>query len=316
MKAVCISHGEDVDGLVCAAILQHLKGALPILVDYDDFTYELKKIDPSVDEIYICDLGVREAVYEEIVRVRKFASVTLVDHHSASEEILEKLRRSGIPVVYSTLDCASILLYNYFKDKLGKKAARLAVYAAISDQFEKGPIASKLLSKFDKHLTWHEALILTHALEHQNKDKIKLLLVKQLNSFRFPHEIRGVAEMALASLDVMAKLTNTLPVRASRLRRIAYVECVDENSIRTFANLLLDSMNIDLGLGYKRKGVKTINISIRGRANLKIHLGMITKRLAERCGGFGGGHKNASGAKVPEENFMNFIHALEEELEK
>jgi hypothetical protein len=35
---VCISHGEDADGITCAALLKRMKEARPILVTYDDLT--------------------------------------------------------------------------------------------------------------------------------------------------------------------------------------------------------------------------------------------------------------------------------------
>ena len=67
MNTVCISHGEDVDGLICAAYLQYLKGASPVLATYDDFEDALKNIDSSVEDLYICDLGIREDLVEEIL---------------------------------------------------------------------------------------------------------------------------------------------------------------------------------------------------------------------------------------------------------
>lgn len=315
LKSVCISHGEDVDGLVCAIYLQHLKGALPILVTYDGLKDALRKIEPSVDELYICDLGVREELYEDVIHVSSFASVTIVDHHPTSEKVLEKLRRSGVTVVYSDLDCASVLLYDHFRDELSRKAARLAVYAAISDQFDKGPIASRLLSEFDKHLMQYEALMLTHALDRQNNDEFKALIFKELKHFKFPHKMKRVPDIALAHLDYLVKLIETLPKKAERLKRIAYVEGTDKSSKGTVASLLIDSMGVDVGLCYKKKGEETVVVSLRGKSGLTLHLGEVTKKLAERYGGFGGGHNKASGAKIPQNNLMKFINDLNSELE-
>ncbi|GAI79711.1 unnamed protein product, partial [marine sediment metagenome] len=58
------------------------------------------------------------------------------------------------------------------------------------------------------------------------------------------------------------------------------------------------------------------NLSIRSKRGLPFHLGEITRRVAEKHGGFGGGHKRASGASIPRRNLKNFIRDFEEELRK
>jgi len=88
------------------------------------------------------------------------------------------------------LDSASALLYNHFRDRLTKNAARLAAYAAVSDQFEEGPIATELLTKFDKQLIQHEALILNYALHYRKDAEFKSTIVEELSRLTFPHQIR------------------------------------------------------------------------------------------------------------------------------
>jgi oligoribonuclease NrnB/cAMP/cGMP phosphodiesterase (DHH superfamily) len=240
--------------------------------------------------------------------------VTIVDHHPTSEEVLKKLNNFGIKIIYSNLDCASVLLYNLFKDKLSRESARLAAYAAISDQFDSGPLATRLISEFDKLFIQYEALILTYALDHQEKDNFKSLIFEELDKFTFPHKIKGVQETALAHLDYLVKLIRILPVRAKKLNRVAYIEGEKESSKGTIASLLIDSLGTDVGLCYKHRSDNTVNISIRAKKNFLFHLGKITKKLAERYHGFGGGHKQASGAKITQKNLMNFIHDLEKEV--
>ncbi len=311
---ICISHGEDVDGLVCAILLRQVKNAFPILVSYEDFEDKLRAIKSPLDEVFICDLGIREALCSEIIRISRFAKVTVVDHHPTSEEVLNKLKHFGIKIVYSHLDCASVLLYNLFKDKLGRNSARLAAYAAISDQFDSGPLASKIISEFDRLFIQYEALILTYALDHQEEDNFRSLIFEELNRFTFPHKIKGLPETALAHLDYLVELIRILPVRAKKLDRVAYIEGEKESSKGTIASLLIDSLGTAVGLCYKQKSDDTVNISIRAKKNFLFHLGKITKKLAEKYHGFGGGHTHASGAKIPQKNLMNFINDLEKEV--
>ncbi|MBS7653371.1 DHH family phosphoesterase, partial [Candidatus Bathyarchaeota archaeon] len=57
-----------------------------------------------------------------------------------------------------------------------------------------------------------------------------------------------------------------------------------------------------------------VNISIRGRRGIGLHLGIITREVAMKHGGFGGGHDRASGASIPRESLLRFIEDLEEAL--
>lgn len=312
-KSVCISHGEDADGLICAAYLRRLRDAPSILVTYDELPDALRSLEPPLDELYICDLNIREGLLDEILRVSGFARVTLVDHHPTAGEILEELGRSGVTVVHSSLDCAGALLYDHFRGELGREGARLAAYAAISDQFEEGPIASRLLLEFDRQFVQHEALILNHALFHSDTADFRSLVVDELSRFAFPHRIRGVEGAALAHLEHMAVLLETLPEAASRRSRLAHVEAPGEASLGAVAGLLIDAMGVDVGVCYRKNG-DALNVSIRSRRGLEFHLGELTKRLAERYGGFGGGHKRASGASIPQQSLMSFICDLESEL--
>ena len=311
VNAVCISHAEDADGLICAAYLKHLLNASTLLVTYDDLEEALKSVKPPMEEVYICDLNIREELCQEIERITRFAGVTFVDHHPTAVEVIERLRHSGVTVVYSPLDCSSVLLYSHHHEKLDWKAARLAAYAAVSDHFEDGPIASKLMARLDKHFVQHEALILTHALHREATFKFRSLVVEELGRFSFPHKINGATEAALAYLEHTAELLETLPKKASRLERLAYAEGIPGMTIGAVAGLLIDAMNVDVGVCYKRGETGFMNFSIRGRRGLGLHLGEITKRVAKRHGGFGGGHRRASGASIPRNNYIEFIKDIE-----
>jgi len=316
MKTVCISHANDADGLICAAYLRHLMDVTIILVTYDEVENALKNVKPPVEEVYICDLLIREELYKEIQRINGFASVTFVDHHPTDVEMLEKFKHSGVNVVYSLLDCASVLLFEHFKKKLTKKAARLAAYAAVSDQLEDGPIASNILARLDRQFVQHEALILTHALYQKTTSKFRSSIVEELSRFSFPHNIKEATEAASVYLEYAAGLLGILPTKALRLGRLAYVEGVPGMSIGTVAGLLVDAMNVDVGVCYRRGENGLMNLSIRGMRGLGLHLGEITKCLAKRHSGFGGGHRRASGASIPRNNYLEFIRDIERELKR
>ncbi len=313
-KAVCITHGDDVDGLVCAVYLANLRMASTILVNYDELEGALRKIQPPVKEVYLCDLNIRDAVCPEIVEIAAFAKTTIIDHHPTAEDILGNLQRAGVALIHNTNDCASVLLSDHFRGELTHEELRLAAYAAISDQFEEGPLASRLLSEFDKQLVQHEALILTHALAKEHSMPFKLAVIEELKKCIPPHSIDRVAEAALSYLDTATEIVRLLPKEAVKLGKLAYIESKERVSTGTMANLLLDALDIDVGVSYKTVGADVLNISVRGRRGFGTHLGDTTRQLAQKYGGFGGGHKLASGASIPAGKLRKFLLSFEEEL--
>jgi oligoribonuclease NrnB/cAMP/cGMP phosphodiesterase (DHH superfamily) len=315
LKSICISHSKDVDGLICAALLKNLMELSIKLISYDKMEEELKNVEPPTERLFICDLGIKEGLYKEIERITNFAKVTIIDHHPISKAMVKKLELYGGTLVHSTLDCASVLLFDHFKTKLGRNAFRLAVYAAISDQFEDGPIASNLLDKIDKQFSQHEALILTHSLNFNQTFKFRLFLVEELSKYSIPHKIKGTIEAAINFLENTVKLLKTLPRIATKHERIAYTEGLPNMSNGVLASLLIETLDVDVGICFRRGKNDLMNFSIRGRRGLKIHLGEITNVLATRYGGFGGGHKSACGASIPILNYLEFIKDLEIELE-
>ncbi len=313
-KALCISHGEDADGLICAALLHRMRGASPILVTYDDLLEALKGVKPQVDELYICDLNIREALLVEIIRINGFARITIVDHHASVEGLLESLVERRVKVLHDVRDCTSVILYDHFREELGREAGRLAAYAAWADQFEDGPIAARLLWDYDRQFVQHEALILAHAIARTQEPGFWRLIVDELSGLAFPHEIPGVVEAALAHLRESSEMIARLPAAATRLGRLAYVEAEGEEPIGTVANLIVDALGVEVGLCYKVKAGSRVSVSLRSMRGLAFHLGEITRRVAAGRGGFGGGHKRASGASLPLHSLEGFISDVATEL--
>jgi hypothetical protein len=199
----------------------------------------------------------------------------------------------------------------YFKCQLSKNAARLAAYAAISDRFEEGPIASKLLPQFEQQLTQHEALILTHALQNKIDHVFRSLIVTELSRFTAPHRIQGVTAAAITYIEKMTHLLETLSTKASRSEKLAYIENTSRTSLGGVASLLLEAMDVDVGVCFQNGPDEMTNLSLRGGPQLTVHLGTITTHLAKKHGGFGGGHEKASGARISKSHLKKFIRDLE-----
>jgi oligoribonuclease NrnB/cAMP/cGMP phosphodiesterase (DHH superfamily) len=309
MTSYAIVHGDDADGLTCGAFLKRLTGCEVYLANYDNLDNALSRVQPPVTNLTICDLNMREALAPELQRIRGFAEVTIIDHHQMDQAFMDELRKMGISVTLDTRDCAAVLVYDAYREQLGREAARLAAYAAISDMFEDGPLAFQLLGKMDRKFAQHEAQILTHSLGEDQTLDFKRIIIDELSRYSYPHRIPGAVELAVRCLEEMAVIKENIPGAATVRGRVAIMEAVGNHSTGAIANLLMDTLGVDVGVSYKQNG-EYMNVSLRGERDLNEHLGNISKELGLELGGFGGGHQRASGVKLPKEQLTEFLDQL------
>ncbi|MBM3291760.1 hypothetical protein FJY84_03690 [Candidatus Bathyarchaeota archaeon] len=313
MTVVSITHGDDLDGLTCGALLTKLFNAEVILANYDTIEDALKSVPESTDQLYITDINLRDALICHLNKIAEKTKIIIIDHHPMTQTFKVEMREKGVEVMHDTRDCASALVYNIFRSRLEHDAARIAAYAAISDMFEDGPIASIILDHMDRKFVQHEAFILTHALGCEQSSEFKYQVIKDLSVYAYPHRIKNANELAYKQLEKIVKIKDIIPIKAIKLGRLAYMECNDDLSTGEVANIIMDTLGLDVGLCYKISDGMA-NISLRGERRLIEHLGEIAFKLADNCGGFGGGHNRAAGAKIPENTLKQFIQDLSEEL--
>jgi RecJ-like exonuclease len=313
MPTASITHGDDVDGLTCGALLIHLFDAVVTPANYDDLEEALGGLGKDVDRLFITDLNLREALLPLIEGIVAHASVTIIDHHPMEASLAKRLRVLGVEIVHDTRDCASALVYDHFRDKLEIDAARLAAYAAVSDMFEDGPIASRLMDGMDRKFVQHEALMLSAALGSDQSDAFKRRLLRELSGYAYPHRIRGVVKSSVDQLEKIVRIKETVRGRARVVGRLAVMECGDDSSTGEVANIVMDALLVPVGMCWKDQG-EMVNISLRGERRLPEHLGDLVSRVSGKYGGFGGGHARASGAKVPRDRLDAFIEDIAKAL--
>ena len=85
MKAYCLSHRKDVDGLGSGSLAVAATGGQIVLADYDDLVQSLRRIPDDAERVVISDLGADSADFPlflaEVERLSRHAKVTYVDHH-------------------------------------------------------------------------------------------------------------------------------------------------------------------------------------------------------------------------------------------
>ena len=314
MKAYCLSHRKDVDGLGSGSLAVAATGGQIILTDYDDIIESLRRIPGDAERVVISDLGADSADFPqflaEIKRIAANAEVTYIDHHFMSDEVRRKLKRTRIQLVHDVKECASILAYQTFKEILPEQARMVALCGAVTDYMDDAPVARKMMEKAERHLVLLEATMLSFALgNHSDEEGYPEMLVGELAKMKRPHEIKGVPESALAQLAKEATLGDEVKAGGTRKGNLAYM-VTDSYSTSIVSKVLLGAFDVRVGVALKQKQPGWYEVSLRSTSDSKIHLGRTIGKISAKLGGSGGGHRRAAGCRIPESKMDDMISAL------
>jgi len=320
MVTVCISHKEDVDGIISATMIKSIFNGYPFLADYTDFIPILEHIAKmqDVEHLLICDLGLSKANEKEFTEIlhdlrKKGTNVTYIDHHDLAEEVQSMLKNNGITLIHTIDECTSVQIYDRYSDKLPKRFALLAVCAAIADNMKNKPVANQLYKMYDMQFAFFEATSISYAIyDNQRNIDFLLSLVTELGT-SMPHEISGIMDYAKHYAQKVSANLTVIERDAKMMKNLVYAQTKDL-STSIAANMLLGSYkDVQAAVAYKEKNSNYV-LSIRGSDSSKHHLGRIVNKLSVELGGSGGGHEKACGALIPKEKFIEFIGKVDSML--
>lgn len=325
MSGVCISHKEDVDGICSAAVV---KAAFDIskviLVDYANLISRLEKTAAMLDNIeqlFICDLGLskkNEQKFAELLHriVSAGTEVIYIDHHDISKETLHTLKKADVTLIRTIEECTSMQAYTKYKKKLPEHAAFLAAMGALTDYMENKPLASAIVSRFDRQFLMLESTVLSYMISaNQHDDAFLIKIVETLSKMKYPHDIKGGFEIAEKFAKKVANAVESIQESVVKLDNIAYAPSAVELSSSMVVNFVLGSSGKPVAMVYKLKDdIKSYVLSIRASADCKVHLGRLTNEFASELGGSGGGHDRACGAVIPKANLQKFIEMLNKKI--
>jgi single-stranded-DNA-specific exonuclease len=325
MSGVCISHKEDVDGICSAAVV---KAAFDIskvmLVDYANLISKLEKTAAMLDNIeqlFICDLGLskkNEQKFAELLHriVSAGTEVIYIDHHDISKETLHTLKKADVTLIRTIEECTSMQAYTKYKKKLPEHAAFLAAMGALTDYMENKPLASAIVSRFDRQFLMLESTALSYMISaNQHDDAFLIKIVETLSKMKYPHDIKGGFEIAEKFAKKVANAVESIQESVVKLDNIAYAPSTVELSSTMVVNFVLGSSGKPVAMVYKLKNdIKSYVLSIRASADCKVHLGRLTNEIASELGGSGGGHDRACGAVIPKANLQKFIETLNKKI--
>ncbi len=232
MPSFCISHKEDVDGICSAALI---KAAFDIskviLVDYANLIPRLEKVATMLDKIeqlFICDLGLskkNEQKFAELLQriVSTGAEVIYIDHHDINKETLQTLKKADVTVIRTIEECTSIQVYTRYMKKLPDHAAFFAAMGALTDYMENKPLASAIVSRFDRQFLMLESTALSYMISsNQHDDPFLIKMVETIAKMKYPHDIKGGFDMAEKFAKKVANAVESIQESVVKLANLAY----------------------------------------------------------------------------------------------
>jgi RecJ-like exonuclease len=328
---VCLSHKEDVDGVSSAALIKAaFRSKSVILVDYANVIANLEELAAissapknRIQRIFVCDLGLskkNEQKFIDIVGkiISNGTKVTYIDHHDLSSETSSSLVKIGVLLIHTVEECTSVQVYNEFKNKFKfeSHAAFVAAAGALTDYMETKPIATSIVSRFDKQFLMLEATALSYMISASQRDNQFLIkIVNTLSKMKYPHEIKGGFSIAEKYAKKVSEAVKIIEKSIVKIDNLAYVQSTLELSASMIVNFVLGISEKPVAMVYKLKNnVNSYVISIRASRDCKLHVGRLVNDIASEIGGSGGGHDKACGAVIPKDKLLQFIQLLDKRI--
>jgi len=307
-RVFCVSHRDDPDGLVSAALVRSATRCHFALTGYEDIEEVLANTPRSLDWLVVADLGLDER-REVIGRLPDTARhILYVDHHLLSVEGKRSLRKAKVIVRHSLKDCASVLVWDLLRNQLPQEAVNLAAYGAVTDPPVSGRLTREVLLKTNRDLVAYEGHLLALALS-TDKCTTSLLeeIVSKLATLQLPHRMSAVRRLADEQAARMVEMRKQLSDRAQVRKRVAIAKA-RRLALGTSAELLLSVPNVVASVAYDTAGSPSrTRISVRGTDECGRHLGKLMIKITRGVGGTGGGHMLAAGGIVPSSRLQEFL---------
>lgn len=268
--------------------------------------------------LFICDLGLSKKTEDKFLGLLKEITskgikVTYFDHHDINDELRKKLKKTGVTLIHSVEECTSVQIYNKYKNKLDSHAAFFAASAALTDYMECRPLASAIMSRYDRQFLMLEATALSYMISsNQHNEEFLVNAVNTLSEMKYPHEIEGGFAIAERYVKKVADGVRIVQDSISVKKKVAYTQSISDLSASVIVNFVLGISEKPVAMVYRfKEDISSYIISIRASKACNVHLGRIVNEVASNLGGSGGGHEKACGAVIPKDKLEEFINAID-----
>jgi single-stranded-DNA-specific exonuclease len=273
--------------------------------------------------LFICDLGLSKKTEDKFLGllkeiILKGIKVTYFDHHDINDELRKKLKKTGVTLIHSVEECTSVQIYNKYKNKLDSHAAFFAASAALTDYMECRPLASAIMSRYDRQFLMLEATALSYMISsNQHNEEFLVNAVNTLSEMKYPHDIEGGFAIAERYAKKVADGVRIVQDSIAVKKKVAYTQSISDLSASVIVNFVLGISEKPVAMVYRLKDdINSYIISIRASKACDVHLGRIVNEVASNLGGSGGGHEKACGAVIPKGKLEDFINAIDKHVGK
>ncbi len=291
----------------------------PSLLNVLDIVISICSKNKNFSRVFICDLGLNKKNQDVFIEklqilISNNVQIVYIDHHYLEDQLKETLKKIGVRLIHNIEECTSVQIYYLCKNKLNSKYSFYASAAALTDYMESKPMASILVSKYDRTFLMLESCFLSYIISSSQKNIDFLKYVsKSISIFKLPHEIKNGFYLVKQFSDKISNALDVIEPQIIKMNNIAYLQHDLDLASSMIVNFVLGLSGKQVGIAFKLKdNINSYVLSIRGSKDCSYHLGKIVNELTSDLNGSGGGHDKACGAVIPEEKLELFLKKFDE----
>ncbi len=310
MRTIIFTHG-DCDGVCSGALaLAANPGAKVFFSSPRSLLSDLEEAK-GFERLIASDLAINISTSGQFKAtmdvLSKKMEIIYLDHHPLPDGFTAPW------LIHDIDSCGSLLTFKYFIDDLDPDINRVAMYGAIGDYRDGSPFALELTTHWDKRSLYYQAGTVSQGVELERRDyDFKRYMLNMLSRNVLPSEISELASRAKESSRMEDDMRKRVEHDVVKMKNLSYV--IDPNgSISKAAIYARVYGKTPVGISAEHRADKQVyDISVRalGDANLNILL----DNIASKYGGSGGGHSQAGGGRVPENNLVAFLTDMDRAL--
>ena len=307
MKTSILTHA-DCDGICAGAI------ALTRFPDADVFfTNPVSFLDDfrncRADRIVVSDIAMNQRDIKEILDAfgKTKASVFYFDHHPLSDKVKKELKAKISEYVNDNAS-SSELVYRYYQKQIPRERVWAAIYGAIGDYSQNTEFFRERIKNWDGRALGFEAATIVLGIKDPHFDTYdaKRMIVRTLANGENPSDVKGLVMAAKAVVNAEFDMYEVIKKKAVKDGDIGYIKDLGHFGFRGPSALFASTVTgTRIGLSIHTR-TKCIDITARTR-DYSVPLNILMLEAAEAVGGSGGGHPNASGARIPPETLREFL---------
>ncbi len=313
MKTTVILTHADTDGICAGAIaLSKFPGASVFFTKPVSFYDDLNSHDAG--RIVITDIAVPRRDVADILKLMREKSgkseILYFDHHPLPDSARKKLQ-SMLDVYVSGNASASELIYRYFQKEIPRERVWVAIYGAIGDYSEHTEFVEERMKNWDARALYFEASTIVLGIKDRKFDDYdsKRLIAQTLANGNNPSDVPGLVKAAKRVVNEEFDLYEIVKKRAKKSGDVGFVKDVHFFGFRGPSALFAaTATNSRIGLSVHTRN-NYLDITIRSR-DYSVPLNHLAEEAAEAVGGSGGGHPQASGARIPLDKFDDFVRNM------